>query len=152
VDAFREQTFAALVNDVRNAPQTLSNVVTYDVVLDVDNLEQKLRPGMTANVLILVAQRTQILAVPNEALRFRPAIASGSASSLKSTTAGSREGAAVYVEQGNAAVRVPIKLGVSDGTMTEVEGLVLGRAVIIDAVRDKGKGTSPSAAGPGRGL
>ncbi len=152
VDAFRDQTFSAVVKEVRNAPQTLSNVVTYDVVLDVDNPDRKLRPGMTANVLILVAQRLQVLALPNEALRFRPAVASASAGIVKSASSGPREGAAVYVEQGDAAVRVPIRLGVSDGTMTEVEGLDLGRAVIIDAVRDKSKGTPSSAARPGRGL
>ena len=94
VDAFRDETFAAKVHAVRNAPQTLSNVVTYDVVLDVDNPELKLRPGMTANVLILIVQKTQVAAVPNEALRFRPAIGSGTASSSKALPT-ARPGAAV---------------------------------------------------------
>jgi HlyD family secretion protein len=52
------------VHEVRNAPQTLSNVVTYDVVLDVENPDLKLRPGMTANVLILIVQKSQVTAVP----------------------------------------------------------------------------------------
>jgi HlyD family secretion protein len=138
VDAFRDETFAAKVHEVRNAPQTLSNVVTYDVVLDVDNPELKLRPGMTANVLILIVQRNQVAAVPNEALRFRPAAGPGTASSLKIAPT-ARPGPAVYVPQGTASLRVPIKVGVTDGNMTEVDGLEPGREVIIDVVRDKNK-------------
>jgi HlyD family secretion protein len=150
VDAFREQTFAAVVNEVRNAPQTLSNVVTYDVVLDADNPELKLRPGMTANVLILIVQKTQVLAVSNEALRFRPVVARPAAGSVKPTNVGAPAGAAVYALQGGSSVRVAIKTGVTDGTMTEVEGLEPGREVIIDVLRDKGK--TPAAGGAGRGL
>jgi len=148
VDAFREDTFVAVVHEVRNAPQTLSNVVTYDVVLDVDNPELKLRPGMTANVLILIVQRTHVAAVPNEALRFRPAAKPGATASIK-TAATMRPGAAVYVPQGKVATRVPIKVGITDGNMTEVEGLAPGREVIIDVVRDKIK--APAAGGSGRG-
>ncbi len=144
VDAFRDQVFPAVVNEVRNAPQTLSNVVTYDVVLDVTNPDLKLRPGMTANVLILIAQKTQVVAVPNEALRFRP-VAGPSVSSMKVASMEARPGAAVYVPQGRVASRVPIKLGISDGNMTEVEGLEAGREVIIDVVRDKSK--APAAGG-----
>jgi HlyD family secretion protein len=148
VDAFRDETFAAVVHEVRNAPQTLSNVVTYDVVLDVDNPELKLRPGMTANVLILIVQRTQVAAVPNEALRFRPAAKPGIVNSIK-VAATARPSAAVYVAQGAVPTRVPIKVGVTDGNMTEVDGLEPGREVIIDVIRDKG--TAPSPAGAGRG-
>ena len=132
VDAFRDEAFAAVVHEVRNAPQTLSNVVTYDVVLDVDNPELKLRPGMTANVLILIVQRTQVAAVPNEALRFRPAAGPGTASNTKAAPAGARPGAAVYVPQGSVSVRFPVKIGITDGNVTEVDGLEPGREVIID--------------------
>jgi HlyD family secretion protein len=148
VDAFRDETFAAVVHEVRNAPQTLSNVVTYDVVLDVDNPELKLRPGMTANVLILIVHRAQVAAVPNEALRFRPAATPGAASSTK-VLATARPGAAVYVAQGAVSTRVPIKVGITDGNMTEVDGIEPGREVIIDVIRDKG--TTPSPGGSGRG-
>lgn len=147
VDAFRDETFAAMVREVRNAPQTLSNVVTYDVVLDVDNPELKLRPGMTANVLILIVQRTQVVAVANEALRFRPAARPGASSSKVTPTISS--GAAVYVPQGEGTTRVPIKVGVTDGNMTEVEGVEPGREVIIDVVRDKGKPAAPGGSGRG---
>jgi HlyD family secretion protein len=148
VDAFRDDTFEALVHEVRNAAQTLSNVVTYDVVLDVENPELKLRPGMTANVLILIVQRTQVAAVPNEALRFRPVVASAKASSVK-VTPSTHSSAAVYVLQKDVPTRVPIKVGITDGNLTEVEGLELGREVIIDVVRDKSKTSSSGGSGHG---
>jgi HlyD family secretion protein len=151
VDAFRDQTFQAVVHEVRNAPQTLSNVVTYDVVLDVDNPDGKLRPGMTANVAILIVQKAQAAAVPNEALRFRPAIAPVMPGSMKVAPAGASPGSSVYVPHGPSAVRTAIKVGVTDGNMTEVEGLEPGREVIIDVARDQNKVASTSAGGTGRG-
>ena len=150
VDAFRDQTFSAVVLQVRNAAVTTQNVVTYDTVLDVENPEGKLRPGMTANVLILIVHKSGVVAVPNEALRFRPATAPSVASSLNVSAVDSRLGAAVYVPQGSGALRVPIKVGVTDGNMTEVEGLQPGREVIIDVARAKGK--APSSGGSGRGI
>jgi HlyD family secretion protein len=149
VDAFRDQTFGAVVREVRNAPQTLSNVVTYDVVLDVENPDLKLRPGMTANVLILIVQKSQVTAVPNEALRFRPATGPATAGSMKVVAPGVQQRAAVYVVNGGRAVRVAIKIGVTDGNMTEVDGLEPGREVIVDVVRGKSK--APAAGGAGRG-
>jgi HlyD family secretion protein len=148
VDAFRDDTFEALVHEVRNAPQTLSNVVTYDVVLDVENPELKLRPGMTANVLILIVQRIQVAAVPNEALRFRPVVALAKTSSVKNTP-NPHPSAAVYVLQKGVPTRVPIQVGITDGNLTEVEGLEAGREVIIDVVRDNNKASSPGGSGHG---
>jgi len=148
VDAFREQTFGASVQEVRNAPQTAQNVVTYDVVLDVDNPEEKLRPGMTANVLILIVHKTQVVAVPNEALRFRPATKAVPTGGVM-VSAESRSASAVYVPQGGDAVRVPIGVGVTDGNLTEVRGLEPGREVIVDVLRNKKSG--PAAGGAGRG-
>jgi HlyD family secretion protein len=75
VDAFPNLTFQGKVTDIRNAPVTVQNVVTYDVVIQVKNPELKLRPGMTANASILVAQRENALKIPNSALRFRPEFA-----------------------------------------------------------------------------
>ena len=75
VDAFPNLTFQGKVADIRNAPVTVQNVVTYDVVILVKNPELKLRPGMTANASILVAQRENALKIPNAALRFRPEFA-----------------------------------------------------------------------------
>lgn len=72
VDAYPEQKFSGKVAEIRNAPQTIQNVVTYDVVIQVDNRDLKLKPGMTANVSIMVAHREGVLKVPNAALRYQP--------------------------------------------------------------------------------
>jgi HlyD family secretion protein len=72
VDAFPYRTFPGVVKQVRNAPTTVQNVVTYDSVIEVNNTDLKLKPGMTANVSIIVEQRENVLKIPNAALRFRP--------------------------------------------------------------------------------
>jgi HlyD family secretion protein len=72
VDAFPNTSFSGKVVQVRNAPITVQNVVTYNAVVQVANLEMKLRPGMTANVSFLIAERPGALKVPNAALRFQP--------------------------------------------------------------------------------
>jgi HlyD family secretion protein len=72
VDAFPYETFHGKVMQVRNAPTTVQNVVTYDCVIEVNNEELKLKPGMTANVSIIIAKRENALKLPNAALRFRP--------------------------------------------------------------------------------
>ncbi|MDW8310842.1 MAG: efflux RND transporter periplasmic adaptor subunit, partial [Verrucomicrobiales bacterium] len=72
VDAYPLQTFTGRVVQVRNAPITVQNVVTYDTVIEVHNPDLKLKPGMTANVTIITARRDNVLKVPNAALRFRP--------------------------------------------------------------------------------
>ena len=75
VDAYPKQFFEGTVTQVRNAPISIQNVVTYDVVITVDNPELKLKPGMTANVTIVTAKKENPLRVPNGALRFRmPAV------------------------------------------------------------------------------
>jgi len=71
VDAFPYRTFHGKVVQVRNAPTTVQNVVTYDTVIGVHNADLKLKPGMTANVSIILAESTNALAIPNSALRFR---------------------------------------------------------------------------------
>jgi HlyD family secretion protein len=72
VDAFPERTFGGKVIQVRNAPLTVQNVVTYDTIIEVNNADLKLKPGMTANVSIIVQRRENVLRLPNGALRFRP--------------------------------------------------------------------------------
>ena len=71
VDAYPNQRFDGTVRQVRNAPQVLQNVVTYDAVVDVDNPELKLKPGMTANVNFVSAEKENVVRIPNSALRFR---------------------------------------------------------------------------------
>src|SRR5262249_50716697 len=72
VDAFPSRTFQGTVSQVRYAPMTNQNVVSYDTVVSVNNADMKLKPGMTANVSIITAERNDALKVPNGALRFRP--------------------------------------------------------------------------------
>jgi HlyD family secretion protein len=72
VDAYPAERFSGTVRQIRNAPQTVQNVVTYDAVIDVDNADLKLKPGMTANVTFVYAEKDDVLRIPNAALRFRP--------------------------------------------------------------------------------
>ena len=111
VEAFANKTFEGLVTQVRQAPQTVQNVVTYDVVLDVDNASLQLKPGMTATVRIISQERNDVLRVPNQALRYRP---NGSAISESS---GSSH---VWVLRNNQPERVEVRLGLADDNFTEV--------------------------------
>jgi HlyD family secretion protein len=72
VDSYPGQRFVGTIRQIRNAATTVQNVVTYDAVIDVDNSDLRLRPGMTANVTIVYDERRDALAVANAALRFRP--------------------------------------------------------------------------------
>ena len=72
VDALPGQTFHGKVTQIRNAPKTDQNVVTYETIIEVSNPNLKLKPGMTANVSVIVTHRENVLKVPNVALRFRP--------------------------------------------------------------------------------
>src|SRR6185369_2336497 len=71
VDAFPSKEFKGTIQQMRLNPQNVQNVVTYNVVFDVDNPEQKLKPGMTANLTITIDERNNVLKVPNSALRYR---------------------------------------------------------------------------------
>ena len=77
VDAFPGKDFDGKIEQMRLNPQNVQNVVTYNVVIDVDNPDQKLKPGMTANLTITIDERNNVLKVPNAALRFIPQDASG---------------------------------------------------------------------------
>jgi HlyD family secretion protein len=72
VDAYPDRTFTGRVVQIRNSPITLQNVITYDTVIGVTNADFKLKPGMTATVSISTASRTNVLKIPNAALRFKP--------------------------------------------------------------------------------
>src|SRR5213596_3001829 len=136
VDAFPTRTFHGKVVKVRNAPITVQNVVTYDTVIGVDNKDLKLKPGMTANVSIIIAHKDNVLQLKNAALRYRPPDAAATPSQAKGTPpSAGRAGAGrerknertVYVLSGNKPEPVMIKTGISDGAVTEVlEGLKEG--------------------------
>jgi len=72
VDAFPNRTFEGTVTQIRQSPQTVQNVVTYDVVVSIPNTDLALKPGMTASVRIIIDQRTDVLRVPSQALRYAP--------------------------------------------------------------------------------
>jgi HlyD family secretion protein len=140
VDAFPARTFHGKVVQVRNAPITVQNVVTYDTVIGVNNADLKLKPGMTANVSIMIAHKDDVLQIKNAALRYRPADGAATPPQAKGTPpARGRAGAGrerknertIYVLSGNRLEPVMIKTGISDGVVTEVlEGLKEGDRVV----------------------
>lgn len=123
VDAYPKHFFEGLVTQVRNAPISIQNVVTYDVVITVDNRDLKLKPGMTANVTIVTASKDNPLRVPNGALRFRMP---GVPFEKKSTSLW-------VLDRENNPNRVEVATGIADSLATEiVEGPVKeGDRVII---------------------
>ena len=94
VDAYPSKKFKGTIRQIRNAPVSVQNVVTYDAVIDVENPELELKPGMTANASVVYSERIDVLAVPNAALRFRPpaALVGGAAPALSSTWGGAPGG------------------------------------------------------------
>jgi len=156
VDAFPTQTFHGKVVQVRNAPITVQNVVTYDTVIGVSNPDLKLKPGMTANVSIVAARKDNVLQIKNAALRYRPSEAG--AAEMGSWTPSSRGGRGlggrerttsertVYVLSGSQPTPVQIKTGISDGVVTEVvEGLKEGDRVVTAEMAAKSQPASTPA-------
>ncbi|MCB1624538.1 MAG: efflux RND transporter periplasmic adaptor subunit [Pseudomonadales bacterium] len=122
VDAYPGQQFRGKIREIRNAPQVVQNVVTYDAVIDVDNAELKLKPGMTASVSITIERADNVLRVPNAALRFQPpGFDMGGAKPARVPNERKRKPErAVWVLRGKEPVRVPVETGISDGTLTEI--------------------------------
>ena len=155
VDAFPNRTFHGKVVQVRNAPITVQNVVTYDTVIGVSNPDLKLKPGMTANVSIIVAHRDNVLQIKNAALRYRPADATPTETRSTSSPSGARPSAGrerrsgertVYVLSGSRPKPVQIKTGISDGIVTEVtEGLKEADRVVTAELTSSTAAASPGA-------
>jgi len=141
VDAYPEIIFNGKVWQIRIAPITVQNVVTYDVVIKMDNPELKLKPGMTANVSILTAVKKDILKIPNAAMRFRP--------SDKNKVNAQQKGFGVWQLVNGEPNRIPVSAGISDGSFTEVISgdIREGQEIIIESL-DESKGTSPPVSGP----
>jgi HlyD family secretion protein len=157
VDAHAQRRFRGKVYQVRNAPQVIQNVVTYDSVVRIDNKELLLKPGMTANVQFLVAQREDTFTIPNIALRFRPPEDKNAAQELlrqeqgrtaprvaqrQTRRAGSGGGGGaeatrarqvkVYTLKDGKAQPVDVQVGITDGSRTEIiSGLNENDSVII---------------------
>src|SRR5438477_697521 len=159
VDAFPARTFHGKVVQVRNAPITVQNVVTYDTVIGVSNADLKLKPGMTANVSIIIAHKDDVLKISNAALRYRPS----NAPTPERPASGQNRGGAggggsvgprttdrtVYVLRGGNAEPVQIKTGISDGTTTEVlEGLGDNDRVITGQLNAPNPATSQQQGNP----
>ncbi len=156
VDTFPDREFEGLVHQVRQAPITVQNVVTYDVVVNVDNPELLLKPGMTANVTIVTAHRDDVLRIPMDALRFAPSGTPLSQANALDGTA-SVHHARVWVPGiGGGIQPVSVTIGLDDGTNVELinSQLHAGDRVVTDQISTAPKTTasySPlSGGGPRR--
>ncbi len=143
VDAYPDITFRGKVSEIRNSPTMVQNVVTYDVIVDVDNSELRLKPGMTANVSIILADKKDVLRVPNSALRLRiqdPEL-----------TAAAPKGPGVWVLDDKTPKRVLLKLGIRDGRFTEVlSGDISEQSrLIVEVKNDQPSAASTKPPGPG---
>jgi len=159
VDAYPDRHFDATITQVRFAAKTVEGVVTYQTILSVDNADLSLRPGMTATAEITVDQRQDRLLIPNAALRFTPprqeqtAQPSGGSlfnklfprpfrgkpDSAKADDAHGKAERRVWVLRDGNPVALPVKIGASDGKMTEIlEGAVeAGTPLVVDLVREQ---------------
>ena len=162
VDAYPAETFSGTVSQVRLQPVVEQNVVSYVTVIDVPNRDLRLKPGMTANVSVEIARASDVLRVPNAALRVRPtaemlAHFGQPAPALRpGDTGGEDVNAAVWVFAGGRLTLVPIRTGVTDGTRTAVLGgeLTEGMAVVTSIGGGSATGaatTSPLLPSRGRG-
>ncbi len=150
VDAYPGKIFEGVVIQVRNSPIVTQNVVTYDVVIQVDNKDLSLKPGMTANVSIRIRDFPDVLKIPNAALRYRP-------SGEKKKGEGEKEkgapGGRVYLSGKDGKPKaVPVKTGISDGSFTHlVEGDLREGDTLITSETVKKKSANSSASPPGMG-
>jgi HlyD family secretion protein len=142
VEAYPDKNFQGVVSQVRQAPQTVQNVVTYDVVATVGNPQLLLKPGMTATVRIMTAVRSNVLRVPDQALRYVPG----------GLSAASAQGAPpqpqLWVLRAGKPSRIEVKTGLDDDTFTEITGgdIRAGDKVIIS--ERAGTSSKSAAAGP----
>ena len=136
VDAYPERTFRGKVSQIRNAPQTVQNVVTYDVVIQVDNHDLKLKPGMTANVTIMVAHRDGVLKIPNAALRFQLQSAKSGVSEK-----GKRGGASSQTTPGQSisAGRLTEGLNLTPEQQAKADAIIKTSQQEIQEIREKSK-------------
>lgn len=160
VDAYPEVRFKGKVTQIRNAPVITQNVVTYVVIVSVDNREMKLKPGMTANVTIETARKDNVLKIPSAALRFKPAAGEKTDKGKTEKSGGQvprktkkEPMEKVYIlGKDNKPVSVRVRTGLSnDGQVELVEGnLKEGDEVIVEQVvrSQKSGGNTKSPMGP----
>lgn len=156
VNAYPNRTFEGSVRMVRLSAQTVQNVVTYTAVISVQNQDQSLLPGMTANLQIITDEKEDVLRIPNAALRFRPTVTAAAAQTqsrqrrprgeMQDQDEGSF-GRIYRIGPDGIPQPVPVRLGVTDGSYTEIlrGDLQEGAAVIVGAQRS---GNADEASGP----
>jgi HlyD family secretion protein len=124
VDAYPGRTFSGEVVQIRKAPVTVQNVVTYTVVISTENEDQALLPGMTANLRLLVARKEDVLKVPNAALRFRlpdaPAASEEAKRRGQAKTQPGLPGRVFVLDDDGSPQPLSVRIGISDGQMTEI--------------------------------
>jgi HlyD family secretion protein len=147
IDAYPKRTFEGTVTEVRQSPQTVQNVVTYDVVVSIDNSDLALKPGMTAANRIITDQRADVLRVPSQALRYAPVTAGGTRRTGTSARTGQAPQARVWVLRDGKPVRVAVTAGLDDDTYTEI---VKGDLKADDQVIIAEQRTNSSKAAPPR--
>lgn len=130
VDAYPDDTFEGLVTQVRQQPTTESNVVTYEVVIGAPNQDLKLKPGLTANVTIYTQELKDVLVVPSKALKFTPNKAMiGSDGKINDVKAAKK----VWTKEGNTFTAHAVKVGVTNGSMTQIlEGISAGTEIVTE--------------------
>ncbi len=144
VDAYPDSTFEGKVWQIRQAPITVQNVVTYDVVIQVNNRDLRLMPGMTANASVVIATKQNVLRITNAALRFR--LTDRTQAPAAPPAGGEKKGPSVWVLENGKPKRVVVSLGISDGTYTEAlsDGLQEGQQLIVEAIKKNKGQTGPS--------
>lgn len=141
VDAYPDMMFKGNVSEIRNAPTTVQNVVTYEVIVKVDNPDLKLKPGMTANVSIVIDDKKGILRIPNAALRVKI--------QDKEFMASAPKGTGIWILEDKKPKRVPLTIGISDNRFTEVlSGNISERAAIIVEIKDPNQKTNAQSSRP----
>lgn len=132
VDSYHDETFKGTVTQIRNSPETIQNVVTYYVIIDVSNDDLKLKPGMTANVSILVNKKENVLLAPNDSLTF---------TIFDSDNTQKFEQQGIWIMKKDKPQRIEIKTGISNEKYTEIfsKDLSEGQEVIISKGDKKDK-------------
>jgi len=144
VDAYPNDFFRGTISEIRLEPQTVQNVVTYNVIIGVANPDMKLRPGMTANLTITVDKKDGVLAVPNAALRFTP-------EGVTEQKERGQRGTIWILDEMGQPVRKVVRLGISDGSKTEIiaDDITEGAAVITGDLSKKD--ATPASSGQRQG-
>ncbi len=145
VDAYPDRRFKGIVSQIRLSPTVTQNVVTYTVVISVENNHLLLKPGMTANVTFVVAQKKDVLKIPNSALRFKmPDSSDTNEKSRQNIRKDDKKQEGLWVIRDEKPLRINIKAGISDGEWTEVvEGDIKeGDEVIVDIATKKKDGST----------